>query len=164
MTRDRKITFYVTEETGEKLDREADAADETLSGYVNDVVQDHLRRKATDELEDHVHAEDRIRALTAEASDEVRQATREIADMNAKMGAYAVATFELLKDDHKDARRREALSTGARRLREDLDTTLADFDGGAENGDTRRESGGDDDDDDDGDKSLVDELRGDDDG
>lgn len=49
-------------------------------------------------------------------------------ELNAKTGAYAAANFELLKHDHKDALRRDALQVGAQRMRDDLDQTLTDLD------------------------------------
>lgn len=54
-----------------------------------------------------------------------RVVARQIQDLNARTGVYAVPAFELLKKDHGEAAVREALQTGSRRLR---DEDLPDLD------------------------------------
>jgi metal-responsive CopG/Arc/MetJ family transcriptional regulator len=154
--RDEQIAFYVSEKMKRELDRLADAEGVSRSEYVYRLVADALERDAADDFAAEIDAEARIRELIEIATDEMTQATAEMREMNAKAGAYAAANFELLKQDHPDARRRDALRTGARRLRQDLDVVADDLGGSAEDDAESPESDGGDD------SSLVEELRGDD--
>ncbi|WP_049904058.1 hypothetical protein [Halococcus agarilyticus] len=155
MSRDNEIATYVSDETKAELDRRAEVEGISRSQYLNDLIHREFQRDEQERAASELRAEQRIRALMNEAADEIRQASEEMREMNAKAGAYAAANFELLKRDHTDGVRRDALETGSRRLRQDLDDTHADLDGVAENADADRESSGSDDD-----ESLVDELRG----
>lgn len=137
MARDEQISIYVTEELKREIDRLAEADDVSRSEYLFQLLADAVEREAADDFAQEINAEARIRELIEIATDEMTQATEEMRDMQAKAGAYAAANFELMKSDHKDAMRRDALRTGARRLRQDLDVVADDLDsGGAE----RRES------------------------
>lgn len=144
MARDEQLAFYVSEAMKNEVDRQADAADLTRSEFLFQTVADALERDAADEFAQEIDAEARIRELIEIATDEMTQATEEIRDMNAKAGAYAAANFELLKADHKDAVRRDALSTGSRRLRQDLDVVADDLDGDDQRPAQDRESDADD--------------------
>jgi len=44
--------------------------------------------------------------------------------MNAKFGAYTIANFELMKQDRSAHVRKDALETGARRIRQDLEMSI----------------------------------------
>jgi hypothetical protein len=92
--------------------------------------------EAEDALASEVHAEERIQELTTIAVDEIRETATEMRELNAKTGAYAAANFELLKGDYKDATRRDALATGSRRMRADLDAVQDQLGGAAESDDT----------------------------
>lgn len=139
--RENSLVAYVSEELKEEVKQRARDENETVSEYLNQLIRRQLQMEAEDAIASEVHAEERIRELTTIAVDEMREATVEMRDLNAKTGAYAAANFELLKSDYKDATRRDALSTGSRRMRKDLDVVADDLDGGAETDDTRRESG-----------------------
>lgn len=93
---------------------------------------DHLRREAQDELASEVRAEERIQELISTGVERMERTAEDIADMQAKAGVYAAANFEPMKTDYKDARRRDVLSTGARRLRQDVDAVHAELDDAAE--------------------------------
>lgn len=121
VARDTQITVYVDDEMKDCLDERVEDSNETISSYANKAIEQRLQAEANDELAREVRAEERIRELVSIATDEVKQATEEMRDLNAKTGAYAAANFELLKSDHKDAIRRDALATGSRRMRVDLD-------------------------------------------
>lgn len=141
--RDTQITVYVDDEMKARLDERVEDSSETISSYANRAIEQRLQAEADDDFAREVRAEERIRELVSVATDEVKQATAEMRDLNAKTGAYAAANFELLKDGHKDAMRRDALSTGSRRMRKDLDVVQNELGGDAETSDTRRESGAD---------------------
>jgi len=155
MSLDNEIATYVSDEAKAELDRRADVEGISRSQYLNDLIHREFQRDEQERAASELRAEQRIRALMTEAADEIRQASEEMREMNAKAGAYAAANFELLKRDHTDGVRRDALETGSRRLRQDLDDAHADLDAIAENADADRESSVSDDD-----ESLVDELRG----
>lgn len=126
--RDNAISTYVSETTKNEVEERARKEDVTVSTYVADLIRREMRREASDNLAAEIRAEERLQELIALGKDEMREVAREIAEMHAKTGTYAAANFELLKRDHKDALRRDALSTGSRRVRQPLDETLAEFD------------------------------------
>jgi hypothetical protein len=130
--RDNKLTFYVEDETKAELEARADDADQSISTYLRDMTLGHLRREAQDELASEVRAEERIQELISTGVERMERTAEQMADMQAKAGVYAAANFELMKTDHKDAQRRDALSTGARRLRQDVDAVHAELDDTAE--------------------------------
>lgn len=126
--RDQAINTYVSETTKSEVTERARLADKSVSTYVADLLRREMRREASDNLAAETRAEERLEELIALGKDEMRQTAREIADMHAKTGTYAAANFELLKRDYNDTLRRDALSTGSRRVREPLDETLANLD------------------------------------
>lgn len=138
--RENPLVAYTSEELKQEVKQRAEDEGQTVSEYLNRLIRRQLQMEAEDAIASEVHAEERIQELTAIAVDEMREATAEMRDLNAKTGAYAAANFELLKSDHKDATRRDALSTGSRRMRKDLDVVADDLGGGAETSDSRRES------------------------
>ena len=140
MSRTNELSFYATDATKREIDRRAEAEDLSRSDFLNQLVVRYLQQDDADDFADEVHAEDRIRELIQIATDEMQQATAEMRDLNAKAGAYAAANFELLKTDHKDATRRDALSTGSRRMRKDLDVVAGELGSETHAGDTPSES------------------------
>jgi hypothetical protein len=130
--RDNQITVYVTDEMKDRLDERTEDSDETISGFANRALEQRLQAEADDELAREVRADERIRELVSVAADEIQQATEEMRDLNAKTGAYAAANFELLKEGRKDAMRRDALATGSRRMRTDLDIVQENLDSGSQ--------------------------------
>jgi thioesterase domain-containing protein len=163
MKRDNKLTVYVSDDTKTTLERRAQQEGMDVSPYIDTVLRRYFTLEAEEEIADEVRAAERIEELVALGKDELRELTREIADMNAKMGAYAAANFELMKQDHPDAMRRDALATGSERIRKDVtvvqDELTDDTDAPTDTADTRSEPAAVDADGDD-DRSIFDELRG----
>jgi hypothetical protein len=162
MKRDNKLTVYVSDDTLATVERRAQQEDMDVSPYIDTVLRRYFQMEAEEEIAEEVRAAERIEELVALGKDELSELTREIADMNAKMGAYAAANFELMKQDHEDTMRRDALATGAERIRKDV-TVVQDelVDAADESGSTTPDARsdattGDADDD----HSIFDELRG----
>lgn len=130
--RENSLIAYVSEDLKREVKQRADDEDETVSEYLNRIIRRQLQMEAEDALASEVHAEERIRELTTIAVDEIRETATEMRELNAKTGAYAAANFELLKGDYKDATRRDALATGSRRMRTDLDAVQDQLGGAAE--------------------------------
>ena len=107
MTGDRteRVTTYVDIETKQQLEKDADRADVTLSTHVHDLVGRQLEADTREQRYRELNAEERLESLISD-----------IKDIQARAGVYAIANFELLKQDHPDSLRQEALSTGSRRL------------------------------------------------
>lgn len=127
--RTSQITIYVTTERKTELEQLADDQDDSVSGVINDMVGRQLQEEAQEAISSETRAEERIQELLSLGVEEMEKTAAEIRDMNAKFGTYAIANFEMLKQSHTDHVRKTALSTGARRIRKDLDTvsgTLAD--------------------------------------
>jgi hypothetical protein len=120
-SRTEQVTIYVTEERKTELEQRADDQDDSLSGIINGMIDQQLQQDAQDAIASEARAEERIQELIQVGTEEMTDIAREIRDMNAKFGAYSIANFELMKHDHTDHVRKQALSTGARRIRQDLD-------------------------------------------
>lgn len=120
-SRSEQITIYVTEERKTELEQRADDEGDSLSGVINDMIDQQLQQEAQDAIASEARAEERIQELIQVGTEEMTAAAREIREMNAKFGAYAIANFELMKRDRSDHVRKQALSTGAQRIRQDLD-------------------------------------------
>ena len=109
VTRNRTepITTYVDVETKEQLEKDADRAGKSVSTHVHDLIEREQRRDTTDQRLRELNAEERLEGLIAD-----------IKDIQARAGVYAVANFELLKQEYPDPLRRQALAAGSRRLRD----------------------------------------------
>ena len=105
--RTERVAFYTDYGTKRQLEKDAERADKTLSTHLHDLVQREQQRDTTEQRYRELNAEERLESLIAD-----------IKDIQARTGVYAVANFELLKRDHPDSLRQEALSTGSRRLRD----------------------------------------------
>lgn len=122
--RDTQITVYVTDERKTELKQRADEEDTSMSGVINDMIDRQFQQDAQDAIASEARAEERIQELITVGTEQMVETAKEIRDMNAKFGAYAIANFELMKRDRSDHVRQEALDTGARRLRQDLETGI----------------------------------------
>lgn len=120
--RTHQITIYVTAERKTELQQRADDRDDSVSGVINDMIERQLQHEAQDVIASETRAEERIQELVSLGVEEMAATAAEIRDMNAKFGTYAIANFEMLKRDHSAHVRKTALTTGARRIRQDLDT------------------------------------------
>jgi len=122
--RDTQITVYVTDERKAELKQRADEEDTSMSGIINDMIDRQLQQDAQDAIASEARAEERIQELISVGTEQMVETAKEIRDMNAKFGAYTIANFELMKQDRSDHVRKDALDTGARRMRQDLETGI----------------------------------------
>jgi hypothetical protein len=122
--RDTQITVYVTDERKAELKQRADEEDTSMSGIINDMIDRQIQQDAQDAIASEARAEERIQELISVGTEQMVETAKEIRDMNAKFGAYTIANFELMKQDRSDHVRQEALDTGARRMRQDLETSI----------------------------------------
>jgi hypothetical protein len=134
VARDQEVTFYSDETTLRELDELADERDTTRSTLVFELVRDGLRREREGEVSAETRAAERLQDLLDDGLGDMEDVARQIQELNAKTGVYAVAAFELVQQNHGEAAVRKALQTGARRLREDDVDDLAS-DGSADRGD-----------------------------
>ena len=160
MRRDNKLTVYVSDDTLATVERRAQQEGMDVSPYIDATLRRYFQMEAEEEISTEVRAAERIEELVSLGKDELRELTREIADMNAKMGAYAAANFELMKQDYPDAMRRDALATGSERIRKDVavvqDELVEGADTVADSTENRSESDVTAEDDD---RSIFDDLR-----
>ena len=137
MARDTPITLYVEQETKDQLHREADDRDLSLSAYCLQLMDQARQADAQEELSEELNAEQRLLEIAATATEEIEQTAEEMRDMNAKLGVYTIANWELLKNSHPDNLRQDALRTGRNRLRTPLDDHTVDA---SESPDSRSDS------------------------
>jgi len=122
--RDTQITVYVTDERKAELKQRADEEDTSMSGIINDMIDRQLQQDAQDAIASEARAEERIQELISVGTEQMVETAKEIRDMNAKFGAYTIANFELMKQDRSAHVRKDALETGARRIRQDLEMSI----------------------------------------
>ncbi|MFC5973679.1 hypothetical protein ACFPYI_20305 [Halomarina salina] len=145
MTRSAKVIVYVTPSTKEEVERRAAHDGESVSTWCARVLDRALVMDAQDEISAEVRAEERLTELHSLAKDEMAAIARDVADMVARSSCYTVANWELLKREFEDSERREALSTGSRRLRQNLDIDISESSGTEGlDFDALRDNGGDD--------------------
>jgi hypothetical protein len=113
------IKSYVSEQTKQDLEREADQRGESLSSLADEYIRRGLRQDRTDAMAAETEAERHIQDLVDRGVSEVEKVSRQIREQHAKSAVYGIAAFELLKQKHGEAEVKEALQTGTRRLQED---------------------------------------------
>lgn len=148
--RTETVKSYVSSETKRDLDREAERQDVSRSSLIAQYIRRGLRQDREDDVAAETRAEQRLQDVLDAGLDDMADVARHQQEITAKSGVYAVAAFELIKQEHGEAAVADALRAGARRLREDDIDDLAtveaeDVDGAS---------------DDDQDDSLLDDLRG----
>ena len=162
MSRTNKFTVYVSDADQARIEREADEAGMSVSGYVMSAVQERWTDEDTEEAAKEAQLEERVERMASKATDEIealieqqQQRTEQMADMAARSAVYSIANFELLKLTQKppEAARTKSLQIGSRRLRDpfdpdaDANTDLAiEADDSAEQAEQEAESTGLDDD------------------
>ena len=122
--RDTQITVYVTDERKAELKQRADEEDTSMSGIINEMIDRQIQQDAQDAIASEARAEERIQELISVGTEQMLETAKEIRDMNVKFGAYTIANFELMKQDRSAHVRKDALETGARRMRQDLETSI----------------------------------------
>lgn len=125
IARDQEITFYADEQTKHELEELAAEHGTTRSTLVYELVRKGIRREREGDVSAETRAAERLQDLLDEGLGNMENVARQIQDLNAKTGVYAVAAFELVKKEHGEAAVEEALRTGSRRLREDNVDDLA---------------------------------------
>ena len=130
MTRDNHIGVYVSDADRSRLEREADQADMSISGYVMSIVQKKWNTEDAEETAKEARVEERVERVASKATDDIeamveqqQQRTEQMADMAARSAVYSIANFELLKLTQKppEAARTKSLQIGSRRLRDPFD-------------------------------------------
>ena len=129
MSRDNRVSFYVSDADKNRIEREANQASESVSTYLMGVLEQHWADADADEAADRMDAEEKIERVANKALEQIEDATHhteqrvdDIADMVARSGSYSVANFELLKYQHgpPEGTKTDALRVGSRRLRAPL--------------------------------------------
>ena len=129
MSRDKQVTFYVSQRKKDRLKREADEADVTVSTLLDSILDQHWADADTDEASERMDTEEKIERVANQAFQEIEATARhteqrvdDLAEIVARSGSYSVANFELLKYQHgpPEGTKTDALRVGSRRLRAPL--------------------------------------------
>lgn len=127
-SRDEKVSIYLTKERKNELERQAEHEDVSLSAYINRLLGRQLILDKKDEIAAETHAAEQLQQLIDRGTRQLRDVTDDLREMQAKQGVYAIANFEFLKQQQKEQTINDALSTGARRLRNNVDPLDLDVD------------------------------------
>jgi hypothetical protein len=136
MRRDNPLTTYVSDETKAEIEQRARDEDETVSTYLDRLIRRQLAMEAQEDIASEARAEERIREVATVAVDEIQQTTERMRDDLQR--TLEQVDGEAIEDDSGTERR----SLDDRLGRE---TTSDESDAEA---------------DDDDDRSIFDELRG----
>ena len=126
MSRTNHLGVYVSDAERNRIEREAEQADLSISGYIMSLVEAHWDSDDTADAADRMNAEEKIERLVDKATQELEASARhteqrvdELADMMARSGSYSVANFELLKYQHSppEGTKTDALRVGSRPCR-----------------------------------------------
>jgi hypothetical protein len=135
MRRDNPLTTYVSDETKAEIEQRARDEDETVSTYLDRLIRRQLAQEAQEDIASETRAEERIREVATIAVEEIEQTTERMRDDLQR-------TLE-----QTDAEATESDSeTEHRSLEERMDTDADADESSAEA--------------DDDDRSIFDELRG----
>ncbi len=129
--RPNQLSVYVTDERKAEIEQRATEKDTTISRLVNEMIDRSLQQEAQDAIASEVRAEERLREVITLGTETMRETTTESRELNAKLGIYAVANFELQRRAHSRQVQQEALTTGVERMRQDLDSVIQDLDNDA---------------------------------
>ncbi|WP_435362309.1 ribbon-helix-helix protein, CopG family [Haloarchaeobius sp. DFWS5] len=117
--RDNQINVYLDSDLYREIEARADESGQSRSGYIADVLEAHVQNDLTSEVSHETAVERRIEELVAHATEEVTDATGGLEEAILKTGVYSVAAWELVKGDHGEVARQQAVEAGRRRLREE---------------------------------------------
>lgn len=126
--RDNQINIYVDEDLHEEIVERADEADCSKSGYVVEVLERHVESQLAIEVNHQSAVERRLEELAAHAAEKITAATEGLEAGILRAGVYAIATWELVKQDYGEVERRQAIEAGSRRMREEADALGIDLD------------------------------------
>ena len=121
---EHQITSYVDETTKIEIEKIADKNDVSESKVIRKLVKAQLQQNHENRLSAQSQAVQNLEKLIHQGTEEMEIVAEDIRDINAKTGVYAVALFELLKQNHSQNEIQQALQTGASRLRDDLDEQI----------------------------------------
>lgn len=122
----KQLTVVLDDHEKREIRERAEEQDRSMSDYAADALRQHLNDEQAREIDAETRVEEAMQEIVALGKDELRRTARQIAGMNARMGVYSIANWELIKQEYPDAKRRDALSIGSRRLRKSVDEPLAD--------------------------------------
>lgn len=113
------LSIYVDSRIKEKLEERAEDENRSMSREAEEILKEKL---LVEERTQEIGVEQRIENMVAEAKHELRELPNALREIQAKQGVYTIALWELLKysGESSDTKRKKALSTGSRRLRNDL--------------------------------------------
>lgn len=124
-----RVVTYLTPD--KKSAVETASGDQSVASWVRDAINQKLKNDQQEEILNSTNAEQRIRSLVAEASDDleesteqaadqIRQATQQYHQLLAVSGVYNIASFRLLGDNagFTDGQRRTAIDDAVARLNE----------------------------------------------
>jgi hypothetical protein len=80
MRRDNPLTTYVSDETKAEIEQRARDEDETVSTYLDRLIRRQLAREAQEDIASETRAEERIREVATVAVDEIEQTTERMRD------------------------------------------------------------------------------------
>ena len=122
----KQVTVVLDDHEKREIRERADDADTSMSDWAATAVRQRLADQSAREISAETRVEEAMQEIVALGKDELRKTARQIAGMNARMGVYSIANWELIKQEYPDAKRRDALSIGSKRLRKSVDHHLAD--------------------------------------
>lgn len=125
--RPNQLSVYVTDERKAEIEQRAKEEDITISRLVNEMIDRYLQQEAQDAVASEVRAEERLREVITLGTEQMRKTATELREQNARFGAYAIASFELQRRTHSPTVQLEALTTGAERMRQELDTVIQEL-------------------------------------
>ncbi|WP_267644009.1 hypothetical protein [Haloarchaeobius amylolyticus] len=126
--RDNQIDVYLDTDLYQEVVARANEANKSKSGYVAEVLEAHVQNDLMTEIGHEAAVERRIEELVAHATDEVTDATNGLEEAILQTGVYSVAAWELVKGNHGEVARQNAMQAGRRRVRDQANQLGSDLD------------------------------------
>lgn len=119
MNRDSHIPVYTTETVEERIEAQANAADKSVSTYCHEVLKEHVEETIAETQRVRYGTDTDIELLLEKLQSELiaivesfrTDTGAEIHHLQSLRTAYAIAIWELIKDDYSPAEREVALKT-----------------------------------------------------
>jgi len=130
MSRDSHIPVYTTETVKESIETQANAADKSVSAYCHEVLAEHVEETLDENQRARYGTDTDIELLLEELRSEligmldsfITETGAEIHHLQSLRTAYAIAIWELIKDDYSPAQREVALKTAGQHAKKHTPT------------------------------------------
>lgn len=121
MKKEHQLTTYVDDRINHEIESFADDEGLSKSAATRKLLEQAIMDRKQGEVSADVRAAQQLQRVIDDGKREIQRATRHMSEIAALASVYSAANFELVKQGHGQAARRQALDTGRRRTQANVD-------------------------------------------